>query len=227
MRDGPDIAAIAALIGDPARAAMLSALMDGRALTASELALEAGVTPQTASGHLSKLEAGGLLERTRQGRHAYLRLASPQVAGVLEGLMALSARVGPRRVRPGPRDAALREARVCYNHLAGRRGVQLYGSLLARNALVVGPDGVAAGPELQAALAPLDLDPDGLTGRAPLCRECLDWSERRAHLAGRLGRAILARMEALGWVRREAGSRVVRLTREGAARFDAAFPEVA
>ncbi len=200
---------------------MLSALMDGGALTASELALEAGVTPQTASTHLAKLESGGLLARRKQGRHAYLRLASPQVAGVLEGLMSLSAEVGPKRARPGPKDAAMRDARVCYDHLAGRRGVQMYRSLMRKGALVEGPEATA---RMGAALVPLELDPDTLSGRAPLCRDCLDWSERRSHLAGRLGRAILAQMEAQGWVRREQGSRVVRFTTHGALAFDAAFP---
>ena len=221
MRNGPDIAATAALIGDPARAAMLSALMDGRALTATELAMEAGVTPQTASSHLARLEGGGLLVRAKQGRHAYLRLATPEVAQVLEALMTLSAGHGPKRARPGPKDAALREARVCYNHLAGRRGVQMYSSLRAKGALVDGPEATAA---MADALRPLGVDPGALTGRAPLCRDCLDWSERRSHLAGRLGRAILSAMEGEGWVRRDAGSRAVRFTRDGAARFDAAFP---
>lgn len=221
MRNGPDIAAIAALIGDPARAAMLSALMDGRALTASELSVEAGVTPQTASGHLGKLERGGLVLREKQGRHVYLRLASPAAAGLLEGLMAFSAGVGPMRVRPGPKDAALREARVCYNHLAGRRGVQMYQALLARGALAEGPVATASMAE---ALAVLDVDPERLPGRSPMCRDCLDWSERRRHLAGRLGRAILTAMEDCAWVRREAGSRVLHFTPTGAAAFEAAFP---
>ncbi|MGB3406233.1 MAG: helix-turn-helix transcriptional regulator, partial [Jannaschia sp.] len=161
MRNGPDIAAIAALIGDPARAAMLSALMDGGALTATELSMEAGITPQTASGHLARLETGGLLLRARQGRHSYLRLASPQVAEVLEGLMSLSATVGPARVRPGPRDAALREARVCYNHLAGRRGVQMYLALRANGALAKGPVATQA---MAGALSALGVDPARLTG---------------------------------------------------------------
>ncbi|WGH79072.1 ArsR/SmtB family transcription factor [Jannaschia ovalis] len=221
MRDGPDIAAIAALIGDPTRAAMLSALMDGRALTAGELATEAGVTPQTASSHIAKLEAGGMLARIKQGRHAYLRLAGPDVATILEGLMRFSARRAPPRTRPGPKDAALREARVCYNHLAGRRGVQLYRSLVAAGALSEGPVATA---RMAAALAPLGLDPGTVPGRSPLCRDCLDWSERRHHLAGRLGRAIFARMEEIGWLRRDAGSRAVLLTPPGRMAFDRAFP---
>src|ERR1700723_1345179 len=129
MKAGPDIAMVAALVGDPARANMLTALMTGRALTASELAHEAGVTPQTASSHLAKLEAGGLIEQEKQGRHRYFRLADPDVAGVLEGLEGLAARAGHLRVRTGPKDPALRRARVCYDHLAGDLGVQMLDSM--------------------------------------------------------------------------------------------------
>src|ERR1700759_595143 len=125
MKAGPDIALVASLVGDPARSNMLTALMSGKALTASELAQEAGVTPQTASSHLAKLEAGGLVEPEKQGRHRYYRLTGPDVAGVLEGLMGLAARVGHLRLRTGPKDPALRRARVCYDHLAGDLGVQM------------------------------------------------------------------------------------------------------
>src|SRR4030081_392312 len=129
MKAGPDIAMVAALVGDPARSNMLTALMSGRALTASELAQEAGITPQTASSHLSKLEAGGLVEQEKQGRHRYFRLTDPDVAGVLEGLAGLAARAGHMRVRTGPKDPALRRARVCYDHLAGDLGVQMLDSM--------------------------------------------------------------------------------------------------
>src|ERR1700759_1519111 len=129
MKAGPDITIIASLVGDPARSNMLTALMTGRALTASELAHQAGVTPQTASSHLSKLEAGGLVEQEKQGRHRYYRLSDPDVASVLEGLEGLAARAGHMRVRTGPKDPALRHARVCYDHLAGDLGVQMLDSL--------------------------------------------------------------------------------------------------
>ncbi len=129
MKAGPDIAMVASLVGDPARANMLTALMTGRALTASELAHQAGVTPQTASSHLSKLEAGGLIEPEKQGRHRYYRLSDPDVAGVLEGLAGLAARAGHMRVRTGPKDPALRRARICYDHLAGDLGVQMLDSM--------------------------------------------------------------------------------------------------
>ena len=129
MKAGPDIAMVASLVGDPARSNMLTALMSGRALTASELAQEAGITPQTASSHLAKLEAGGLIEPEKQGRHRYYRLTGPDVAGVLEGLAGLAARAGHMRVRTGPKDPALRRARICYDHLAGDLGVQMLDSM--------------------------------------------------------------------------------------------------
>src|ERR1700682_3372202 len=129
MKSGPDIAMVAALVGDPARSNMLTALMTGRALTATELAHQAGITPQTASSHLAKLEAGGMIEQEKQGRHRYYRLADPDVAGVLEGLAGLAARAGHMRVRTGPKDPALRRARICYDHLAGDLGVQMLDSM--------------------------------------------------------------------------------------------------
>src|ERR1700687_6051626 len=129
MKAGPDIAMVAALVGDPARSNMLTALMTGRALTASELAYQAGVTPQTASSHLSKLEAGGLIEPEKQGRHRYYRLTGPDVAGVLEGLAGLAARARHMRLRTAPKDPALRRARICYDHLAGDLGVQMLDSM--------------------------------------------------------------------------------------------------
>src|ERR1700749_3398783 len=137
MKAGPDIAMVASLVGDPARANILTALMTGRALTESERAHEAGVTPQTASSHLSKLESGGLIAQEKQGRHRYYRLADPDVASVLEGLEGLAARAGHLRVRTGPKDPALRHARVCYDHLAGDLGVGVLDSL-TRRGLVVG-----------------------------------------------------------------------------------------
>ena len=125
---------VASLVGDPARANMLTALMTGRALTASELAQEAGITPQTASSHLSKLEAGGLIEPEKQGRHRYYRLTDEDVAGVLEMLEGLAARAGHMRVRTGPKDPALRRARICYDHLAGDLGVQMLDSMRTQTA---------------------------------------------------------------------------------------------
>ena len=219
MKDGPDIARLAALIGDPARANMLAALMAGKALTASELAAEAGIAAPTASAHLARLEAGGLVRQRRQGRHKYVTLAGDEVAQVLEALMGLAAGTGHLRTRPGPRDAALRKARVCYNHLAGDLGTRLYDSLAARNLIRAEGDSLVLTPAGVAAMAAFGIDVADLSrGRAPLCRACLDWSERRTHLAGSLGRALLARIEAKGWARR-GEARLVRFTPEGEAAF--------
>ena len=223
MRDGPVIAAVAALLGDPARANMLTALMAGRALTVSELAGTAGVSLPTASGHLAKLEAAGLLLAEKQGRHRYLRLSGPDVAEVLEGLMGLAERTGAVRVRTGPRDAALREARVCYDHLAGERGVALLDGLVRRGWVDDDRDAPAVTAAGRASLDALGLDLAALErGRRPVCRHCLDWSERRGHLGGALGAAVLDLVVARRWGRREEG-RVVRFTAAGARDFGAAF----
>ena len=222
MKDGPDISRVAALIGDPGRANMLAALMSGKALTAGELAAEAGVSAQTASAHLQGLEAGRLISRARQGRHHYFKLASDDVAGVLEALMGLAAKTGQLRTRTGPRDAELRQARVCYNHLAGDMGVALFDAMVARGFLDVGPDRLALTAIGQEKITQLGIVLAGKS-RAPLCRECLDWSERRSHLAGRLGRGILDHVYAQGWAKRVEGTRAVRFTRQGDVAFRAAF----
>ncbi len=222
MKTGPDISRVAALIGDPARANILTALMSGKALTATELANEAGVTLQTASAHLAKLQVGGLLALRRQGRHKYFSLASDEVAKVLEGLMGLAAGAGHLRTRTGPKDAALKKARVCYNHLAGEMGTQLFESLVDRNHLIRDGDDLVLTESGRAEMLGFGIDLDTLVAaRAPLCRECLDWSERRSHLAGSLGRAVFSRLETLGWARRHKASRVVSFSGEGARAFQA------
>lgn len=224
MRDGPDIARVAALIGDPARANILTALMSGKALTLSELAGEAGVTLPTASGHMAKLAEGGLVATRKQGRHKYFALASDDVAHVLEALMGLAAGTGQLRHRPGPRDPEMRRARVCYNHLAGDMGTQMYDSLLGRGMLRHAGEALELTEEGRAFVAGFGIDLEALPrSRAPLCRDCLDWSERRAHLAGRLGRAMLGQMEALGWVSRVKGTRILRFSARGDAAFREAF----
>ncbi|WP_417267109.1 ArsR/SmtB family transcription factor [Celeribacter baekdonensis] len=224
MKEGPDISHLAALIGDPARANMLTALMSGQALTARELAIEAGITPQTASSHLKKLQAGQLITQRKQGRHRYFALAGPEVSAVLESLMGLASGTGQRRSRVGPKDAALRHARVCYNHLAGQRGVQMYDSLLHQKMLVLTPNGMSVSPAGEAFLTGFGVDLVAISTARPLCRDCLDWSERRSHLGGALGRAVLAQLEIKGWARRSKDSRAVSLTSEGQRQFDRAFP---
>ena len=208
------IARAAALIGDPARANMLTALTDGRALTASELAQAAGVALPTASGHLAQLIAGGLVTVEKQGRHRYHRLADADVARVIEALMGLAERTGATRIRTGPREPALRRARVCYDHLAGERGVALLagartsGYLVGDGEMIVSADG-------RDAFSRFGIDLDALArSRRQLCRHCLDWSERQSHLGGALGAAVLARLLDQGWARREAG-RVLTITPAG------------
>lgn len=224
MKDGPDIARVAALIGDPARANMLAALMSGKALTASELAAEAGVQAQTASSHLAKLLEGGLITPRKSGRHKYFHLASPEVASLLEALMGFAAGQGHLRTRTGPRDTALRRARVCYNHLAGDMGVQMYRSLLAQGAIVTGTTGPDLTDAGRALLQRIGMDITALPrSRAPMCKECLDWSAREPHLAGRLGRGLLAHFMDAGWATRVDASRVIQFTAKGQAQFDARF----
>jgi DNA-binding transcriptional ArsR family regulator len=229
MKAGPDIAMIAALVGDPARSNMLTALMTGRALTASELAHQAGITPQTASSHLAKLEAGGLIEPEKQGRHRYYRLTDPDVAGVLEGLAGLAARAGHMRMRTGPKDPALRHARVCYDHLAGDLGVHMLDSMKQQRLLRQRKQDIELTAEGERFLTDtLQISADALAHpRRPLCRACLDWSERRHHLAGTLGAALLTRFTELKWAMRDPapGSRVVNFTRNGEKRFSALFGE--
>ncbi|RLJ59974.1 ArsR family transcriptional regulator [Litoreibacter meonggei] len=222
MKDGPDIARIANLIGDPGRANMLAALMSGKALTAGELASEAGVRGQTASGHLTKLEEGGLIARERQGRHHYFRLADSDVAGVLEALMGLAAAKGQLRTRTGPRDPELRHARVCYNHLAGELGVTLYDGLRARGVLVGSGDDVTLSDPGREEMARLGIELS-TKSRSPECKSCLDWSARRMHLAGRLGRAILDHAFSEGWAMRPEGTRIVRFTGLGEGAFRKTF----
>jgi DNA-binding transcriptional ArsR family regulator len=217
MPDTPEIASVAALVADPTRARMLMALMSGRALTATELALEGGVTPPTASSHLARLSAGGILAPARQGRHRYFRIATPQVAEALEQLMSLRAGSPAPAARTGPRDEALRRARVCYDHLAGEAAVRLLTRLRERG-LLGGrdEDDVALTPAGEAWCRAFGVDLDAMRARRrPLCRPCLDWSERRTHLAGAVGAGVLERMFALGYARRVAGSRAVALSPRG------------
>jgi DNA-binding transcriptional ArsR family regulator len=221
------IAQTAALVGEPARAAMLALLMDGRALTATEMAAAAGITPQTASGHLARLTEAGLLAMERQGRHRYHRLASPAVARMVEGIMQVAGAV-PRQARPpriGPADLALRTARTCYDHLAGRLGVGLADALEQHGHLEWGSDGGALTPEGERFLAALGIAarPDSARRGRPFCRPCLDWSERRPHLAGTLGANLCARCLELGWLRRMPGTRALEITREGRQGLHAAF----
>ena len=216
-------AEVAALAGDPARAGMLHALMDGRALTASELARVAGVTPQTATGHLARMTAAGLLSVEKQGRHRYHRLATPAVAQMMESIMRVASSLDDSRPKlsTGPRDAAMRTARTCYDHLAGHLGVALADALVAQGHAELTSDGgliTESGVEF---LGRVGVDVAALqerhNGHRPrvLCRPCLDWSERRPHLAGSVGAELCRQSLAHGWIRRIAGTRAVAITPKG------------
>ena len=217
MRDGPNIATIAALIGDNARAEVLNVLMSGMALTATELADAAGVTRQTISTHLAKLREAGLLAVEAQGRHRYFRIADADVAQLLESMMGIAFGTGAVRVRSGPREPALRKARVCYDHLAGELGVLVYERLARRGAFALDAGGITLTDNGRALIAAIGIDPLPSATRRPLCRHCLDWSERRHHLAGVLGTALLDRFQQLGWARRVPDSRVLAFSASGEA----------
>jgi len=218
MSDINHLASIAALLGDPARANIMVALFDGRALTAKELAYAAHVTPQTTSGHLAKLSEGGLLAMEKQGRHRYFRLASAGVAQMLESIMAVTNTRPPRVWRGGE---GLRNARTCYDHLAGRLGVALASFLLDAGHLALSADGGEISASGLAFLRDFGAEPGA--GKRVFCRPCLDWSERRPHLAGRVGAALACRCFELGWIRRQRDTRALAITPEGQAGFQARF----
>ncbi|MGN9778330.1 ArsR/SmtB family transcription factor [Micromonospora sp. H33] len=221
---GPALARLAALLADDTRARICLALLDGRAWTAGELARLTGVAPSTASDHLTRLVRGGLLAEERQGRHRYVRLAGPSVAQLVEDLAghAPATPVPVRSLRAARADAALSYARTCYDHLAGRLGVLLREAMLARG-LLDATSGLALTPIGHDWLADLAVPAARLRAtRRPLVRDCLDWTERRPHLAGALGAALCDRFLDLGWLVR-GGGRAVRLTPAGGPALAAAL----
>jgi len=223
MVSGNTIAEVASLIGDAARANMLAALMGGQALTAGELARHAGVTAQTTSGHLAKLTAAQLLAVEKQGRHRYFRLASPEVAQAIHALMNVAAG-GPKRHHPiGPRDEALRLARTCYDHMAGRLALAVADALVREGHVILADGAGIVTDEGRLFFSDFGIAVEDLRARRPLCRTCLDWSERRPHIAGQLGAALLDKVLDRGWVARTAESRALRLTRAGESGFAATF----
>ncbi|MEP6064775.1 MAG: winged helix-turn-helix domain-containing protein [Paracoccaceae bacterium] len=224
MKEGPNIAEVASLIGEPARANILTALMTGKALTATELAHEAGVTAQTASSHLRKLEDAQLVTQRKEGRHRYFSLGGEDVAQALESLMGLAAGRGHLRTQTGPRDSALRHARVCYSHLAGDMGVHMFQSMQASGHFATSKNGLILSSSGTEFVSELGLNLETLPpSSAPMCRECLDWSARQSHLAGRLGRAMLAQIITLGWAKRIPDSRVVQFSKSGQLNFEDTF----
>lgn len=223
------VAEVAAAVGDPARAAMLLALMAGRALSAGELATLAGIAPATASAHLARLVAAGLLTVLAQGRHRYFRIVGPAVAQMIEGMMQLAPPPGGATSLPatGPRDDRLRRARRCYDHLAGRLGVAIADALTARGYVEVEDGAGVVTPAGADFLRSVGCWPDDgeqhPVSRRPLCRPCLDWSERRFHLAGRVGAAISAQAVDRGWVRQVPDSRALDITPNGRRWFARTF----
>jgi DNA-binding transcriptional ArsR family regulator len=224
MITGAVIAEVAALVGDPARATMLSALLDGRAVSASGLALAARITPQTASTHLGKLTRAGLLAVDRDGRHRYFRLASPKVAEMIEGIVAVALAQRPR-FRPLSRQArAVGAARICYDHLAGRLSVDLADSLVARDYVVLDDKAAAVTPAGARFFTAFGIAlPARRSVRRHVCRLCLDWTERRPHLAGALGAALTRRFFDLGWMQRTTRSHAVVVTPLGRRGFRETF----
>ena len=235
MPGDADLAAVGSLLAEPARAQILLALGDGRALAASVLAAEAGIAPSTASAHLGRLVEGGLLTAEHHGRHRYFRLAGPQVGELLETVARLAPAAPVRSLRQGTRAEAVRTARTCYDHLAGRLGTALMAALLERGVLAGGdgafhPEGgdrlSSPGGDVPYELTEhgagflrddLGVDVAAIGGRRPLVRYCVDWSEQRHHLAGALGAAVADRLFALGWLERAPRGRAVFLTSGGEA----------
>jgi DNA-binding transcriptional ArsR family regulator len=210
------IAEVAALVGDPARANILGALMGGQALTASELVYAAGVSPQTTSGHLAKLTDGRLIACLKQGRHRYYRIATPRVAEMLEGIMAVVADGPPRHQPPSKLDEAMRNARTCYDHFAGKLGVGVTDALSAHGYLVLADEGGEITASGAAFLQKFGVDLTAARGRRRIfCRPCLDWTERRPHLGGSIGAALAQRCFDLGWLERMRESRALKITKAG------------
>jgi DNA-binding transcriptional ArsR family regulator len=216
MSDGPNIARIAALIGERSRAQVLSVLMADRALTATELAAHAGITKQTLSSHLAKLLDAQLIAVEAQGRHRYFRLADRDVARLIESLMGVAFRAGAVRLVSSPRDPALRKARVCYDHLAGEIAVGMHEALVARGVFRNDARGFTLTRAGKRWFESFGINAAALAAQQRiLCRPCLDWGERRHHLAGALGAALLQRIYTLRWARPSRDSRVVSFTPSG------------
>ena len=223
MAEGPNIVGIAALLGDRARAEILTSLLGGQALTATELAEVADVTKQTVSAHLARLVDAGLVSVESQGRHRYFRLADDDVAQLLESLMGVAYRTGALRLRSSPREPALRKARVCYDHLAGDLGVLAFDAFQKRRWLRHDETGLRLAPAGERFCDEMGVGIASFGTRRPVCRLCLDWSARRHHLAGQVGAALLDRYYKLGWAKLRKGTRIVDFNSLGEREFRRLF----
>jgi len=220
MKYGPDVSVVASLIGEPARSNMVMALMSGFSLSAAELAREAGITPSTATGHLGKLEASGLLVSTRQGRHRHFRIANPDVAHLIEALIAVATRAGHLRSRPGPKDEAMRHARSCYDHLAGRLAVDMFERWVLARILRWQGDVVELTGKGRRFLIDRGIDIEAIErNKRRLCRSCIDWSGRQHHLGGAVGAAVLTHALDCHWASRKAQHRMISFSPAGEKTF--------
>ena len=211
-----DVATFGALLGQPARATMLLLLSDGRGLTATELAEAAGVTRQTASFHLSQLVDGQLLRVDRQGRHRYFRLAGSEIAELLASLRVVAAAPAAPSRPFGPHPTAMRQARMCYDHMAGELGIGVVDSLVRSGALIEAGDNFQLSADGERFLGDFGVDVAAARRRRRhFARTCLDWSERRPHLAGALGAALAGRLYELAWIERAPGERTIHVTPDG------------
>jgi DNA-binding transcriptional ArsR family regulator len=216
MAEDVRIAEVAALVGDPARANILTALMGGQALTAGELVLVTGVSPQTTSGHLGKLAGGRLIACVKQGRHRYYRIATPRIAEMLEGIMAVVADSPPRHRPTSKLDEAMRVARTCYDHFAGKLGVGITDALCALGHVTLSDQGGEVSDSGVGFFKEFGVDLDTARGRRRIfCRPCLDWTERRPHLGGSVGAVLAQRCFDLGWLARVPNSRALTITKSG------------
>lgn len=216
----PNIAYIGSLIGDAARAKILTALMSGKALTPTELSVIADITPQTTSSHLTKLVDGDLLQVRKQGRHKYFQLKNSQVAELVEQLLNLSVPVSNDNVHTGPTDNRLRKSRICYDHLAGELGVELFEALIYNGWILELDNQVTLTEQGRAKFSHLGVDFAQINkSRRPLCKACLDWSERKSHLAGHIGQWVLDDLIARGWAKQDLDSRAIQFTPQGLKAF--------
>ncbi|ADO54521.1 ArsR/SmtB family transcription factor [Paenibacillus polymyxa] len=224
MSTKSNVAMIASLVSEPSRAAILTALLDGRFHTASELAHMAGIKPQTASFHLAKMTEAQVVTVEKQGRHRYYGIQDPEVAQVMESLLSIAPPVPIKSFKQASENEAIRLARTCYDHVAGHLGVQIMSFFIQRGILSEDQDGLHITQQGEIFFADFQIDlKNTRQKRRSFSHKCLDWSERRHHLAGALGSALLDRLFELHWVEHLPTTRAIRITAEGKRGFKEVF----